>query len=98
MSWFIRSHGRLLRQVCGQARSQLVRQQLKYSQQNIPEPVISRKKKYLYTAFMGASLIGFGYYVNKEREYGKFKLFISAIMMIFGKSCCIQACNNYLTA
>lgn len=70
MSWFIRSHGRLLRQIYGQSRTQFVRQQLRYSQQNIPEPVVNRKKKYLYTAFLGVSLIGFGYYVKKEREYG----------------------------
>lgn len=70
MSWFVRSHGQLVRQVCGRGRCQLVQQKLRYSQQNIPEPVVKGKKKYVYTAFLAGSLIAFGYYVNKEREYG----------------------------
>lgn len=69
MSRFIRSQSRLLRQICGNSQRQFLQQQQKYSQQ-INEPVVSRKKKYIYTAFLGVSLIGFGYYIAKEREYG----------------------------
>lgn len=70
MSWFLKSQSRFCRQVCGIVRGQFVQQQLRYSQQNIPEPVVSRKKKYIYTAILSGSLIAFAYYVNKEREYG----------------------------
>lgn len=74
MSRFIRSQGRLLRQFWANARVQFVQQQSRYSQKSIPEPTVSRKKKYLYCVFLGASAIAFGYYVNKEREYGSFLL------------------------
>lgn len=71
MSVFIRSQGRLIRELCGNVRKSSLTQQLKYSQQKIPDsPIVSKKKKYLYTAFLGASIFGFAYYVNKEREYG----------------------------
>lgn len=71
MSVFIRSQGRLIRELCGNVRRSNITQQLKYSQQKIPDsPIVSKKKKYMYTAFLGASIFGFAYYVNKEREYG----------------------------
>lgn len=71
MSVLIRSQGRLFRELCGSVRSGVIKQQLNYSQQQISNsPVVSKKKKYMYTAFLGASILGFGYYVSKEREYG----------------------------
>lgn len=50
----------------------MFQQQLKYSQQSISEPVVNRKKKFIYTAFIGASFIAFSYYVYKEKEYGNY--------------------------
>lgn len=77
MSSLIRYQGRLIRQLCSSSRLGCFRQQfcqqLRNSSQNISEPVVSRKKKYFYTALVGASLIGFGYYVIKEEEYGKWR-------------------------
>lgn len=74
MSWLVRSQvsqGRYFRQFCGSVRTQFLQPKCKYSQQNtVVEPTISRKKKYLYTAFVGVSVIAFSYYVHKEREYG----------------------------
>lgn len=70
MSWFIRSHGQLIRQVCGRGRSQFIQQKLRYSQQKNPDVVVSGKKKYISIALLGGSLIAFGYYVKKERDYG----------------------------
>lgn len=75
MSILIRNQGGLLRQILGTNRRRIFQQQLKYSQQNVLEPVVDRKKKYIYTAFIGTSLIAFGYYVYKEKEYGKFIVF-----------------------
>lgn len=55
----------------GTAERRVIQQQLKYSQQSVAEPVVNRKKKYIYTALLGTSLIAFSYYVYKEKEYGK---------------------------
>lgn len=74
MSRFIRSQSRLFKQMCTNSRPQLIQQQLRYSQQSTSEPnsepVVSGRKKYLYTAFLGSVVIGFGYYLKKELEYG----------------------------
>lgn len=70
MSSFIRSQGRLFKQVFGGSQCRLIQPHLKYSQQISTEPVVSRKKKYIFTAFVGLSFIAFGYYVKKEKEYG----------------------------
>lgn len=72
MSSFIRSHGRLFSKIFRNPQSRLVQQQFRYSQQTTTEPVISRKKKYIYTAILGVSCIAFGYYVRKEKEYGNY--------------------------
>lgn len=73
MSSFIRSNGRLFRKLFDNSPNRIFQQRLKYSQQSSTEPVISRKKKYIYTAFLGLSCIAFGYYVRKEKEYGKLR-------------------------
>lgn len=75
MSSLIRYQSRLISQLCGGSRLGCFRQQfgpqLRNSSQNISEPVVSRKKKYIYTGLVGASLIAFGYYLKMEEEYGK---------------------------
>ncbi|XP_031627153.1 protein SCO1 homolog, mitochondrial-like [Contarinia nasturtii] len=73
MSWLVRSQCQLFRQFSGSLRTQFLYPKCKYSQQSIAEPTISRKKKYIYTAFLGASVIAFSYYVHKEREYALMK-------------------------
>lgn len=70
MSRFIRSQSRLLQQMCAGSRPQWIQQQLRYSKQSPSEPVVTGRKKYLYTAFLGTVVIGFGYYLKKELEYG----------------------------
>lgn len=75
MSIIIRNQECLFRQILGSSRRRIFQQQFKYSQQNVLEPVVNRKKKYIYTAFIGTSLIAFSYYVYKEKEYGKFIVF-----------------------
>lgn len=70
MSSFIRSHNRLFKKVFDCPRYRIIQQNVRYSQQSNVEPVVSRKKKYIFTALIGASCIGFGYYVKKEKEYG----------------------------
>lgn len=70
MSVFVRYQGRFIKELCGSVRGGVIKQSLKYSQQKPSDPVVTGKKKYLYTAILGASLFGFGYYINKEREYG----------------------------
>lgn len=75
MSIIIRNQRNLFRHILGTSRRQIFQQHSKYSQQNVLEPVVNRKKKYIYTAFIGTSLIAFSYYVYKEKEYGNFIVF-----------------------
>lgn len=75
MSLLIRNQCSLFRKIFGTTKKRIFQQQLKYSQQNVLEPVVNRKKKFIYTAFIGTSLIAFSYYVYKEKEYGNFMLF-----------------------
>lgn len=86
MSRFVGTQSRLFKQMC--SRAQFVQQQLRYSQQNI-EPVVSGKKKYVYTAVLGSAVIGFGYYLKKEVEYGNLiadKLNVDAMSQCLGHS------------
>lgn len=72
MSSFIRSQCRLFKHFSGCSQYRIIQQNHKYSQQNYVEPVVSRKKKYLFTGFIGMSFIAFGYYLHKEKEYGNY--------------------------
>lgn len=81
MSIIIRNQGCLFRQILGSTRRQMFQQQLKYSQQNLSEPVVNRKKKFIYTAFIGTSLVAFSYYVYKEKEYGNLIVFRAFILI-----------------
>lgn len=76
MSSFVRSQHRLFKQILNNSTNRFVQQNFKFSQQKSADVVVNRKKKYFYTAFLAASLVGFGYYVQKEREYGIFLKFI----------------------
>lgn len=80
MSQLIRYSNRLFGQF---SRKALLQPKLNYSGQAIkPNDIkLSRKKKYIYTAFIAASTIGFAYYVKKEKYYGKYQL----ILMLMGK-------------
>lgn len=48
---------------------------LNYSQSAKSENAtnLSRKKTFLYTAFWGATVLGFGYYVKHEKDLGTFQ-------------------------
>lgn len=97
MAIFIRNRSSLFRQLLfGTTEKRTIQQQFKYSQKTVAEPVVNRKKKYIYTAFIGTSLIAFSYYVYKEKEYGKILLcvrpfpYIAKIILVW------LLCDNFL--
>lgn len=69
MSYLIRVSRNIFQKFQVNRSSALIQTQLKYSQKS-DEIKVSRKKTYVYTAFIGVAAAVFAYYVQKEKQYG----------------------------
>lgn len=74
MSYLVRFQNQFSAKLCNHWRGAITAQKFNYSQKAAPTETVkvSRKKTYLYTAFISIAGLAFAYYVKKEKDYGNF--------------------------